>query len=1711
MGNIISNSSSPANTINGQLGTENAFEQIMTDILLELNLFNEGNYNEKTDLVKTTSSQITGPRDEFNFSDSLNATNNVVTLNSTGTTSNDIQGKGRPTIGGKYVDIAGIKYVTNEYNDETWSSNNWSSSNSKTSYRSGAYSKGYANKYYNIKRAVCNASTNAPIDIVGVDIPADDPDIAGLVDPITGVTGDNFSSTNLITSQKTYYPSGTTNMSTIVNNCVTYGTKTGPSALADSSIPIMATLVSLNLYYGINRFDGNNLWASSAMSILRGFDTVVSRNIKTTIMNPNLDILMPTTISVQPGYTAYVYKNPGTGNMILNATSFTGLSKPFNILRIMYIVIAKTSLGLPPESIVNPERNSPTIYYNGDFQDNIATITSASTSPSASTTLYSLTMPNIPDLTPTSPLILNDYSMVTLRSPSSSSGFSPHTIYDTPITDPDCISILDNLIINSYVNADITKYSKWPTTVKNQNITTSTIANYAFVHDPVSGMIDLATFDPVQGRETINRPFNPETNTNLTLTSYPATAMVYAQAKSVSTSTSNQTDMNDNCQNFESDLCQWYYYYDIVDGLNYNPTSPITVESSTKYIPNIQYLSKHIPDCRCQSIVTLNSSTQYTDPAYINFYGAGCLNNQFYSPYTIYANGQNNNYTNIKFPASASGSLPLYNVNKPTSTTNYGYRRQFDPISVVNTSRFDNMYAYVGGGLRSQARTVNNYTCNMSFTPEVGNVGGNVVIGNVNMSCNMGGGGGAAPPPSPPSGSAGSGSAGSGSSGSSSSCTTLCPTITNIKLLNPTQTTPTYNIPLETTSSLVPTNSSVNVEMNVNSALNSAFLTNYQFLFVLTSNPDPTKGTLCSYIGSSCGSAAGACSPYTVTIPFIFGTSYGINQYTLMIRNKPGNTSNPINPTSYNIPLKLQTYFITISSTNLTSVSGNLLMAVEINLNTSATIPILQVRIVLTPKTGSSPVVSQSYDNLQTALNSNVITVGSGSGQTILPIIYNYIVMVNEKVETSGTGVKTYSGGYQLPYDQSMSIASQGTADFTNIVSRFNSIAFQYMDYNNDNSLLYIQPNDTLLIGSTLLYKWVFTSLDVAITSIKVYYDTNANYVPSSTTSATSVLLKSTTLGTLNTATNTYSNQINFICPFISTTGPVIFYAVGVGAANNIYSATITVTLPQISTSSNVKNWVIIPNNTSPDMTTLPSTSLTPVLETGQTISSINSYFTAGKNGNFKYIIYNPSNISWYGSNATPVAVSSSSSTTPSYTIFQNPYNLTPAPSIVISNIVSTVGTERTFYSSSTTGSITLELGAELKLNYQITNITNNTNIQLIIANKTALTFPFRTGAPSTGSVTFTVFGDLTVANPTLVLSSYGIWSSTPIPIVLNNDGATRKTLSAASATPASSVTFTSQANPAINITASNDTIILNLASSYGVMNENQYITQLSGFSSPLSVRNTILTFGTMNFSLPFSYIFHSSLIQGFTNNHEPFTNARQLYLESKKPKKNSLLKEKTSINSNIIESFIEHATTSTNIVTFDKLTFDFSSSTLDTLNNIQLMFSGYTSVTITNLVLVFGTLALDNKKFNINIFNNATSTTVLNIPNVTIIGTLSSNIFILSTIPGLRTVKYSVSRMINNDYALIVPLTVGSSIGKYTLPSTYQSQLTTILNPATSGTTAPNPVRPPLITQAPSTSTDFLSGLQLSTGLSATVIMGIAGVIILIILYLVYTTFIKK
>jgi hypothetical protein len=225
-----------------------------------------------------------------------------------------------------------------------------------------------------------------------------------------------------------------------------------------------------------------------------------------------------------------------------------------------------------------------------------------------------------------------------------------------------------------------------------------------------------------------------------------------------------------------------------------------------------------------------------------------------------------------------------------------------------------------------------------------------------------------------------------------------------------------------------------------------------------------------------------------------------------------------------------------------------------------------------------------------------------------------------------------------------------------------------------------------------------------------------------------------------------------------------------------------------------------------------------------------------------------------------------------------------------------------------------------------------------------------------------------------------------------------------------------------------------------GSFADNKYYLLFDGFTTPLNILQSTISFNRFNFGLPFNLLFG---VAGSISSVTQFTNVNNEKYKMKKSR------ELETFYGNLVPEYtIEHATNvlasgNNNELKLDSLKLDLSQSILNPTLNIELDFNGYSIVTIQSIELIFGDNRLDNYRFNISFKSDAPSP-LFQISSILIVGTLTTQISLLRVIPGLTSVKYSSTKVQNGKYALVVPLVYLN--GYYKLPETYNSQLNTIM-----------------------------------------------------------------
>ena len=1267
--------------------------------------------------------------------------------------------------------------------------------------------------------------------------------------------------------------------------------------------------------------------------------------------------------------------------------------------------------------------------------------------------------------------------MTNLSSSETLNSLAQKNVYGNTLS-PECVDILNNTLINSYISSDLAQYSKFASS----NISNDGIKNMGFYDDPVSNTSGLV-------------PTLTGNVTNLISGGTPisANSALYGSGTWSVNGNRDQNQTNGSCANLETDLCNWYYYYDINDGLLYNPTFNTNKYPVGNFSNNVKYLTEHIPDCRCQAFNNLNNpgglSSDDTKNMTVYYTNYKCNISNNYGQKTDIVTGETITAT------SGTGSYVVANTggtgdvkklfNQNNNNLNYiGYRRQFDPASTSSGLNGGN-FLYVPYGIRGSTNTFNSYSCTLSQNINVSGVAGNAIIQGNTAVCNIGV---AAAAPSPSKTNTGNGVV-----------TSTTVSISTVSYGSPP------NKPINSTDPPLNVGDTIKVDVTypANSAAPLNFIGNYQFVVYLVS--DNTQSVVLPPINlNGCGGnmvnglpaigvgATSCLSPYTINTPFIYGSTTNVTgiPYSLVLTSTPTG-ANKITATN-GYTLNLKQYSMRISYVSTKVINSKNVLYIGVNMNTTDIFN-LRIQVRLKPvstatgtsipsgctasssSTSSTSVTDDSLYQVFTSFKSLIDgALYLGDNITIQPIKYYYSIILNGTPSTTGYGPDT--GGYNMLYDNSMPKNQQCIVDFSNTSSSFINTTLQYIDYDNNNSINFVSNKDTVKFGATLLFSWQFNSSDASDTIINIYYDTAITY---SATSSTAVKITGSTGFPLNgtsTITSSYlSNTFTFVCP-IGINSPIIIYGV-VNKANNIILKSNVISITPTQT-TNYKNWQISQNTAtqwwiSPDMT---STKVPLTLDNNKN-ATIDYYFNLANSTTspYKYIIYDKPTANWYGGNGTPTQ-SSATGASPLYTIFTKP-DPTKLPSINIVSINNTtIGT--------TPSPLSISFGASVKLVYTITPLpTYTTNIQVVIGSTTnnnirqvIYSFPISASSSIT-PLNFLLFYDITINNPSIYITSYNTFTSKIIPLNVTLGNIQNVPMLSAQA-------ILSNASQLINISSSStsDILLNKMAITYTTpYPDNKYYVIMSGFSAtlPLTVTQSKFTFGRLNFNIPLNFTITLPINQPFTN-----VDNGKLMIES--------------FYGNT-QDIIEHVTPVPNVINIKTLQFDLSSSITSPTININYMFTGYSTVNIQNLELLFGNNPLDNLKFNLAFLTNTISSinTIYQISTITLIGNLNTSISIVQQIPGLTNVMYSVGTpLIANNYPLIVPLIYSN--GLYTLPETYSTQLTRAVNNAT--------LKPPAVPVAADNATTTTG---LSTEQLVLIMLGVLGFIGLIAF--IYFKFLKK
>ena len=1198
--------------------------------------------------------------------------------------------------------------------------------------------------------------------------------------------------------------------------------------------------------------------------------------------------------------------------------------------------------------------------------------------------------------------------------------FSTNTVYDTPMNEY-CKNTLNTMLINSYVAPKLADYSNWADKESLANATSGNVATLSLLHNPVTNAIAVQKTD----KETT--PLKEDGKT--VDPNFTRFGMTTGRVGNSSASTTVKLDQNSQCADFSIDVCNYFYYYDVKDGILFNPNFNEKNADPSNYGPNMRYLNQQIPECRCLSFENLGGKDNNGSNGLLTFYKSNMKCD-----------------TNINYGKSIGKidqDISLFNQNSASMTPDaIGFRRQKDPslaISTDNDSEKKFLYASdynKSAILRNDVSINNSYTCNMAMNIKISDVAGNTLVGGNTMECNFPGS--------------------TKVSGGDKNTANAVSTITVTSLSNQQGPLEIDSLPLNARDIFrvgvsYPSTDTTTVQNFFN-------LVSIAFYPVNGGDPIllPKASVKCTNPSSNNGS--NVCNPpYIVNAPFIYGSEMNLTgvKYLVKLTKNPSSTSQFL--TTNGLPINLIQYSMRISSINLQKISGINMLMIGINLNTlPGVIFDLPCRVLLTPVIGNSPPnkcksatgtttsvaannssstisdaapictpvqIIATYPNLFTALSTNPYLVIGSNTQRICPVKYYYSIKLNE----INDGM-SYTGGYDMLYDPQMPLSQQCVVDFSNLISSFNQFKLMYYDYDNNNSINIVANNDNVKVGSTMKLEWVYNSVDSTETVIDIYYDTVSTY---DVNSSSKVLLTS---GYTNgyplsqSGTGLLTNSYTFVYPILTAQSPVIFYAVVRGTL---------VVSPIIKTMNsnlpvNFRNWNIV----SGKITDLSTTPLVPT----NNIPSVDNYFSiANSTPSYKYVVFNYISGKWFGGNtlsATPVSTDS--------IIFQNPVSYPVAlPKITITSIADLkTGTTITIPLPSTNPIMTLELGANIIVSYTITpSVTYDTTMQVVLAGKVVSSFIVKatsngTTGSSSGQVTIPIFADLNVTSPTLFITSYNTtislpnnkYTSSPVQVQISNNSASL--LQITNITSPITVNINNSTNPVLNIRpATPISIIDTINISYNPFTSNNFYTSFDGCKRVLSIKKAIIKYGAIDFTLPFSYTF------AVAKPSSSFTN----------------VDNKFQIRKNI-ENF--SSTNSIGELYIDLLQFDFSSAVLTPQININLLFARYNKVYIQNLELIYGDSSLDGKKFGIQLDGYSDPTvsipTKIEISKITFIGKLTSNIFLSKPISDnssevLVDVYYSTNNKINGNYALLVPLIYSN--GYYSVPETYTANLSSVVN----------------------------------------------------------------
>jgi hypothetical protein len=1600
MGNIISDQTGnlvSTSTDSAQRVELTSFSKIINDTLLELDLYSGSENRSEIDYSKT------------NFTKDR-----------------------RKDASGNLVDINGLKYTTDEVVFENADAKlNMDESNTN------------ANKYYNMKRAFCNASNKVPVNMIGVDLPDDSED------PIT-------THNQKMIDDKTFYtakqaPLGVLN-SKQLDNCIKYGDINGKGdqpgiysfntnsahfyvnltkyidisgsgssqalVLVNRSAPIYFSPIALDpanpsnvtsvgvvsgtygslisIEYFDNTLVGTLISNTRCIGIYTEINNEYESNVNPIPKNNSKVIGYPLLIT---SYGISFSKIRDNGNIVDQFLKFLQNEKyiSYDINEILINDSSTVVIGTKSDSvsIVVPDANNNPILKT----DYVMYTNTTPTIPLPSQLNYTIFFKQKTIIDPTS-ITISDLNTKTEML----NDYSNKSVYGAVLSD-ECKIKLDNLITNSYVTADVTKYSKlsdvYDPNHKDNNgsggFVSGNISSFKLSQDPNTNTFTFRSTDT-----------RADSSNNLS----------YGVTKAIGQTAGNSIqDVTESCKVFYPDLCDFYYKTDVMDGIQYNTTfnnARITNNDMSNYMKNLQFLGEHIPDCKCKNstVVKLDKTNSVKSDDYFlinkceynsRMYGIVNGDNALYSqPGNAVVDNRNETAEEVSIY-----NLDVRNLNNfkdandnsiQTNTNVKPFRRQIDPANAFKTSMSDSLFLFAGdtGDGRSKPVTINNYTCNLSYTSNISGVGGNVITSGVSLACNFPSGTPGAPEPA------------------------------SSKPSELSKFDGVFYNPL--TKSNVPLDGSNNYVMNAFGLLTfqlrfptPTFLIDFntKYAFQFTNQNDNSSLDVLADNCSSVPAGQPCTGPINVKVPFLYGSKNNSNGVRYIIRLKN------LTDVSLNIPNQLfssitvKQYSMKITSVRIISQNREKAVSFTIDLNTSDMIPNIPYRVIFTSTTNRPNTTSPHVIEITNSDFFSTVANTSGPINIFDPkfpfqnLVYNYQFRINETMRTNvgnlGIGNKIYSGGYTLLYDDKMPSINKEQIDFTSVRVGFNSFVLQYKDYDNNNVLNMVAQNDTIKMGVTMMAVWDFYSDDTAYSYINIYYTTN---------------LPNADREKINTAPISIKDpQFYFIFPIFPTSVIVTINACASDKNGNDiilngvpqYSS-ININLKSADVIQTFRNWKIITDKLFPssDISDNNQIKLTNLNTNTLSITEYLSYASAQKYTN---IMFDYDKNKWYYTNNSLVQYDGSQTGTKNYTIFQT----LPVGNLSIADItfLDDTGSNVSLFPSSsniTHPSSTVMMGSSLNISWVYTPASQyNIDIQVKIFGGVNGTFTIEAGKTSGvyPIILYDTTGNLNTQATDVQLVSYETNIMSNIKKIQNiktDPGLSTNIDTNRNATVNVKIPIIFLNNPDPNQASVINKINLILSDSL----DGIFFVYYQNVADKLSISSFNVKILSADYAKPLSFI-HS------VKTSDQFTNV------------------KFGLRKKYIEHFEEHLNASNvNInkqIHIDTLVFDYSNTNPNYMGKLSIVstFNNYYAVYINSLVINLGSNSLDNYKFDIGLIGTYLSNnTKFNVTSVTVIGKLTTHIFFVKELPGLETVIYKDK--LGNNTKLVY------SNGNYSIPEDFVS-----------------------------------------------------------------------